>query len=309
MQAPELLGPAISAPADGVMDRVRAYVNLAKPHVTMLLLAITVTTMIVARQGVPSLGLILATLVGGALAAASANAINCYVDRDIDGVMGRTRRRAVPTGRIEPVRALIFGALAAVGSMLVFLAFVNLLSGLLALSGILFYVLVYTLWLKRSTPQNIVIGGAAGGVPVLVGWAAVSHTVTWPAVILFLIIFLWTPPHFWALSLLIKRDYERAGVPMLPIVKGDAEAHRQILLYTFALVMVTLLLVQLKALGFVYLVAALALGAPLIYLSLRLFWSTVASTDAARWANRLFWYSNSYLALLFAAMAVDRLIR
>ncbi len=290
-------------------DRLGGYVNLAKPHVTMLLLAVTVTTMIMAQKGWPSLGLVVATLVGGALAAASANAINCYVDRDIDGIMGRTQRRAVPSGRVNPVHALWFGVAAAVLSMVTFLLFVNPLAGLLALSGILFYVFIYTLWLKRSTPQNIVIGGAAGSVPVLVGWAAVTHTIALPAIILFAIIFFWTPPHFWALSLLIKKDYERANIPMLPIVKGDAETQRQILIYTLVLIPITSLLFFDRTLNAFYLVAALALGAPLIYLALRLIRSTPSTPHAAHWANRLFWYSNSYLALLFAAMAVDSIVR
>ncbi|HEV3311710.1 MAG TPA: heme o synthase [Chloroflexota bacterium] len=292
-----------------VADRARAYVNLAKPHVTMLLLAVTVTTMIVADKGWPSVGLIVATLTGGVLAAASANAINCYVDRDIDGLMGRTQRRAVPSGRIEPLHALWFGLGCAVASQAVFFIFVNVLSGLLALSGILFYVLVYTMWLKRTTPQNIVIGGAAGGVPALVGWAAVTHTLAWPAVVLFAIIFFWTPPHFWALSLLIKKDYERAGVPMLPIVRGDAETQRQIFLYTLLLIPVSLLLLIGGTAGLLYLGLAVALGVPLVVLAFRLLRTEPSTPPAAHLASRLFWYSNSYLALLFVALAVDRLVR
>jgi protoheme IX farnesyltransferase len=223
--------------------------------------------------------------------------------------MGRTARRAVPAGRVEPQHALWFGLAAAVASMAIFLAFVNVLAALLSLSGILFYVFVYTLWLKRLTPQNIVIGGAAGGVPVLVGWAAVTNSVSLAAVVLFAIIFLWTPPHFWALSLLIKRDYERARVPMLPNVKGDLETQRQILIYTWILVASTLTLFFIGAAGYIYLISAVILAAPLIYLALRLRRSPVSTPVAARWANRLFWYSNSYLALLFAAMAVDSLLR
>lgn len=291
------------------LERVQSYVNLAKPHVTMLLLAVTVTTMIMAGHGWPPVSLVVATLVGGALAAASANAINCYIDRDIDGLMGRTQRRSVPSGRVEPLYALWFGLAAAAASMLAFVLFVNILSGLLALGGILFYVFVYTLWLKRSTPQNIVIGGAAGGVPVLVGWAAVTHTVAWPAIVLFAIIFFWTPPHFWALSLLIKHDYARAGVPMLPNVRGEAETHRQIFFYTLVVLAVSLLLLIGNTLGLLYLTVAIVLGAPLLYLSIALLRTEPATPPAARWANRLFWYSNCYLALLFAAMALDRLLR
>ena len=290
-------------------DRVQSYINLAKPHVTMLLLAVTVTTMIMADAGWPSVGLILATLAGGLFAAASANAINCYVDRDIDGLMGRTQRRAVPSGRVEPLHALWFGIGSGIASMIIFLVFVNPLAGLLALSGIVFYVGVYTMWLKRSTPQNIVIGGAAGGVPALVGWAAVTHTLAWPAFVLFAIIFFWTPPHFWALALLIKRDYERAGIPMLPIVRGDAETHRQIFIYTLILLPVTLLLLYDHLLGFLYLAGVVVISAPLLYLVLRLLRSVPSTPAASHWANRLFWYSNSYLALLFVFMALDRLIR
>ena len=275
----------------------------------MLLLAVTVTTMIMAQKGWPSVGLILAVLAGGALSAASANAINCYVDRDIDGLMGRTSRRAVPAGRVEPLHALWFGLAAGIASMAIFLAFVNVLAAIFSLSGILFYVLIYTMWLKRTTPQNIVIGGAAGGVPVFVGWAAVTNGVSVVPVVLFAIIFLWTPPHFWALSLLIKRDYERAKVPMLPNVKGDFETQRQILIYTWILVAATLVLFAIGAAGNIYLASAVILAIPLIYLALKLRRSEASTPVAAHWANRLFWYSNSYLALLFAAMAVDSLLR
>lgn len=299
---------AATSPSLWVWGRLKSYLNLTKPHVTMLLLAVTVTTMIMAGKAFPPVWLLLGTLTGGFLAAASANAINCYVDRDIDELMGRTRRRALPSGRIEPMHALLFGICAAVASMAVFLAVVNPLSALLAFSGIAFYVGIYTLWLKRITPQNIVIGGAAGGVPALVGWAAVTHTLAWPALVLFGIIFFWTPPHFWALSLLIKRDYERAGVPMLPNVKGDAETHRQIFIYTLVLVAVSFILFAGKELGFGYLGAAVILALPLVYLAVRLLRSEPDSTLAAQWANRLFWYSNSYLALLFVAMALDRLL-
>jgi protoheme IX farnesyltransferase len=286
---------------------IRNYVNLAKPHVTMLLLAVTVTTMIVAAHGWPSLGLMVTTLMGGALAAASANAINCYIDRDIDSIMGRTRHRPVPAGRVPPQHALWFGVGAALLSFTVFSFFVNPLSAVLALGGILFYVVVYTLWLKRTTPQNIVIGGAAGGVPVLVGWAAVTNTVGLPALVLFAIIFFWTPAHFWALALLIRKDYERARVPMLPVVAGDVATYHRILLYTVLTLASTILLFAIHALGYLYLAVALVLGALFLHLVLQLFRSGGTPT-ASRWAHRLFWYSNSYLALLFVAMALDRII-
>ncbi len=291
------------------LGRLQSYVNLAKPHVTMLLLAVTVTTMIMAERGWPRLELVLLTLAGGALSAASANAINCYIDRDIDGLMGRTARRAVPAGRVEPLHALWFGVMAAVISTGIFVLFVNVLAALFSLAGIVFYVFIYTLWLKRTTPQNIVIGGAAGGVPVFVGWAAVTGRVSLAAVVLFAIIFFWTPPHFWALSLLIKRDYERARVPMLPNIKGDYETQRQILFYTWILIASTLVLFFIGAAGYVYLAAALVLAVPMVYLALKLRRSPSSTPAMAHSANRLFWYSNSYLALLFAAMAVDSLLR
>jgi protoheme IX farnesyltransferase len=274
-----------------------------KPHVTTLLLAITALTMVMAARGMPSPWLLVATLLGGLMSAGSANAINCYIDRDIDSIMGRTLRRSVPAGKVSPRHALVFGIALGALSFVEMALYVNFLAAVLALSGILFYVFVYTGYLKRSTPQNIVIGGAAGAVPALVGWAAVTHTVGLAAYLLFTVIFFWTPPHFWALALIIQRDYERAGVPMLPVVAGEAETRRQIFLYTLLLVGVTLLLYSSGTMGLLYLVSALVLGGIMIYLATRLLLS-----DSKHWANRLFWYSNSYLALLFAIMAIDRLI-
>lgn len=275
-----------------------------KPHVTSLLLAVTALTMVMAARGMPSPTLMLATLLGGLLAAGSANAINCYLDRDIDQLMGRTMRRSVPAGKVPPRHALIFGVALALVSFAEMVLFVNPLAAALALGGILFYVFVYTRWLKRTTPQNIVIGGAAGAMPALVGWAAVTHSLNLAAFLLFAIIFYWTPPHFWALSLLIKRDYERAGIPMLPVVVGDAETRKQIFLYTLLLLSVTLLLFASGSMGFLYLGTAILLGGVMVYLAFRLLRS-----DSKRWAHRLFWFSNSYLALLFAVMAIDRVLR
>jgi protoheme IX farnesyltransferase len=251
----------------------------------------------------PPLGIVLATLAGGALAAGSANAINCYWDRDIDRVMSRTRGRALPSGHIDDTHALVFGISLGVASFVILAGLVNLLSAFLALSTILFYVGVYTMWLKRTTPQNIVIGGAAGSVPVLVGWAAVTGTIGLPAIIMFALIFLWTPPHFWALSLVLKKDYARAGVPMLPVVKGERETHHQIVLYTFLLLGSSLLLVVTGTLGMFYLGVALVLGTGLIVLALRL-----ARTKQLKDARMLFWCSNYYLALMFAAMVLDRVV-
>lgn len=287
-----------------VRQSISSYINLMKPHVTVLLLGVTVATMAIAKQGLPDLGLVLATLIGGAMSAGSANCINCYIDRDIDQVMTRTQRRSLPSGKVQPVQALIFGLFLGVGSFVVFALFVNLLCALLSLAAILFYVFVYTLWLKRSSTQNIVIGGAAGAVPVLIGWAAVTNTVTLPAIWLFAIIFYWTPPHFWALSLLIEKDYARAKVPMLPVVMGERETKKQILLYSLILLAVTLILFAMRAMGYLYLAGAVILGGILVYMSIRLLLDSTR-----RWARTLFWYSNCYLALIFAVMVLDRVIR
>jgi protoheme IX farnesyltransferase len=282
---------------------IGAYVNLMKPHVTTLLLAVTALTMVMAARGMPSPLLMVATLLGGLMSAGSANSINCYLDRDIDQLMGRTMKRSVPSGRVTAQHALIFGVLLGIGSFIEMVLWVNLLSAVLAMSGILFYVLIYTRLLKRTTTQNIVIGGAAGAMPAMVGWAAVTNQVGLPAFLLFTVIFFWTPPHFWALALLIQRDYERAGIPMLPVVVGEDETRKQIFLYTLLLIGVTLLLFTSGTMGYLYLVSALVLGGIMLYFAFRLL-----RGDTRQWANRLFWYSNSYLALLFAIMAVDRII-
>ncbi len=286
-----------------VRQTISSYVDLMKPHVTVLLLGTTAAAMAIAYQGLPPLGLILATLLGGAMAAGSANCINCYIDRDIDQIMGRTQRRSLPAGKVQPNQALIFGIVLGVGAFIVLTAFVNLLSACLACSAILFYIFVYTIGLKRTSAQNIVIGGAAGAVPVLVGWAAVTNTITLPAIWLFAIIFYWTPPHFWALSLLIQKDYEKAHIPMLPVVMGENETRRQIFLYSLLLLAVTLVLFGMHAMGYLYLVAAVVLGGILVYMAVRLLQEKTKSR-----AKTLFWYSNCYLAMIFAAMVVDRVI-
>lgn len=286
-----------------IRHRVAAYVNLMKPHVTVLLLGTTLAAMVIAQQGFPPLGLVLATMVGGALAAGSANSINCYWDRDIDQIMTRTQRRSLPAGRVEPAQALVFGLAQAVLSFVILAIGANLLSALLALGAILFYVLVYTVWLKRTSTQNIVIGGAAGAVPVLVGWAAVTGRLDLAAWWMFFIIFLWTPPHFWALALLIKKDYARAHVPMLPVVMGEHETKKQIVLYTLMLLAATLVLFGMRAMGYFYLASALALGGGMLFLALRLM-----REQTLRTARTLFWYSNLYLAILFAAMVIDRVV-
>jgi protoheme IX farnesyltransferase len=286
-----------------VKQTISSYVDLMKPHVTTLLLGVTAASMSIAYQGLPPLGLVFATLLGGAMAAGSANCINCYIDRDIDQIMGRTQRRSLPSGKVQPTQALIFGIVLGVSAFAVLTVFVNLLSAVLACSAILFYIFVYTLGLKRTTVQNIVIGGAAGAVPVLVGWAAVTNTITLPAIWLFAIIFYWTPPHFWALSLLIQKDYEKAHVPMLPVVMGESETRRQILLYSLLLFGVTLILFAMGEMGYFYLICSVILSGTLIYMAVRLW-----REKTKKWARTLFWYSNCYLALIFAVMVLDRVV-
>lgn len=286
-----------------IRQTIANYANLMKPHVTVLLLGITVATMAIARQGFPPLGLVLATLLGGALAAGSANSINCYIDRDIDLIMGRTQRRALPSGRVQPVPALIFGIALGVASFIILATLVNMLSALLALGAILFYVVVYTMGLKRTSAQNIVIGGAAGAVPVLVGWAAVTNSVPLAAIWLFAIVFYWTPPHFWALALLIQKDYEKANIPMMPVVMGEGETRKHIFLYSLLLVAVTMMLFIIHTMGYLYLIGALILGGIMVYMALRLL---IEKTKD--WARTLFWYSNCYLAAIFAVMVIDRVV-
>lgn len=299
-------GPvADAAPAPARTATLRllaAYVQLTKPMVMSLLLATTVAAMVIAARGMPDLGVLIATVLGGALMSGGAGAINHYVDRDIDPLMGRTAWRPIPSGVISPRAALAFGIVLGVLASVIFLVFVNPLAMLLAQIGLLGYVFIYTLWLKRSTPSNIVIGGAAGAIPPLVGWAAVTNEIgSLTAWYLFAIIFFWTPPHFWALSLLIRQHYERAGVPMLPVVRGDTETRRQIILYSLLLVALTLVLSPFGLMGPIYFGAAVLLGGVFILDAVRL-WRD-ATRDAAR---RLYLYSILYLFALFTAMAVDR---
>jgi protoheme IX farnesyltransferase len=292
------------APARTARQSARAYFLLTKPRIIELLLVTTVPTMFIAARGVPSPWLMAATLVGGTLSAASANVLNCYLDRDIDALMRRTARRPLPAHRVDPADALRFGLVLGVAGFVWLWTFVNLLSAVLATAAILFYVFVYTIGLKRRSTQNIVIGGAAGAVPVLVGWSAVTGRVDLPALVLFAIIFYWTPPHFWALSLRFKDDYAAAGVPMLPVVRGARETSTQILYYTVLLVAVSLLLYPAGRMGAVYLAAAVALGGAFIWRALEL-----RRDLSGRRAIRLFSFSNTYLALLFCAMALDAVIR
>jgi heme o synthase len=277
---------------------VRDYLTLTKPKVQSLLLFTTVTTMYVA--GDPSLGLVFLTCLGGALSAGGAGAINHAIDRDIDRLMARTAGRPVASGRVSPTAAIAFGSLLGAASFALLALTVNPLAAALSLCGLLGYVFVYTLWLKRTTPQNIVIGGAAGAVPPLVAWAAATGELSGMAFYLFAIVFFWTPPHFWALSLLMKDDYARAGVPMLPVVRGEAETRRQIVLYTVLLYAVTQLPFCAGGLGVAYLVPSMLLGAGFIFFAVKL----LREADR-RWALRTYLFSLAYLALLFAAMAVD----
>ena len=284
-------------------DTVTAYYRLTKPRIVLLLLITTVPAMLLAARGLPSPWLILATLVGGALAAGSANSINMYLDRDIDAIMRRTRQRPLPSHAITPEHALRFGFVLGAIAFYFLAVTVNVLAAVLALSAIAFYVFVYTMWLKRTTAQNIVIGGAAGAVPALVGWAAVTGTLAWPAVVLFGIVFVWTPPHFWALAMRFSGDYAAAGVPMLPVVRGEAETRRQILLYSLVLFATTLLLVPVGHMGPVYTIAAVVLGGAFVYRALQV-WRT---GDDAR-TRRLFAFSILYLAGLFGAVGLDALL-
>lgn len=289
------------------MQRVRAtiadYIALTKPGIISLLLITTLAAMLVAEGGLPPLPLIAVVMVGGALAAGGANALNNYLDRDTDEVMHRTSRRPVPGRRIAPERALVFGLALGVAAFVLLALTANLLSATLAAAGYLAYVFLYTLWLKRITPQNVVIGGVAGAVPPLVGWAAVRGSLDLHALYLFAVIFFWTPPHTWALSMLIANDYARARIPMLPVVRGDAETAWNIWLYTILLVVITILPITIQLVSLPYLIAAVVLGGWLLTLA----WQLLRRPEKPL-ARRLYKATLLYLALLFAAMVVDRIL-
>jgi heme o synthase len=290
-------------PSRSVGARVGAYVALTKPRIIELLLITTVPTMVVAERGVPSVWLMVATVIGGTLAAGGANAINMYVDRDIDALMERTKGRPLVTGAVTPRAALTF-AIAIEAIAFVWLwGFVNLISALLALGATAFYVFVYTLWLKRSSSSNIVIGGAAGAAPVLIGWTAVTGHLTWAPVVLFAMIFVWTPPHFWALAIKYRDDYTAAHVPMLPSVADDRTVGIRIVAYTVLLVALSLVLWPVADLGAIYGVSAIVLGG--VFLALAV---AVLRTGSAANSMRLFSYSITYVTLLFGAMAIDALV-
>jgi heme o synthase len=284
--------------------RVGAYIALTKPRIIELLLVTTVPTMVVAERGLPSLWLIAATVLGGTLAAGGANAINMYVDRDIDQVMDRTKKRPIASGMIAPRNALVFAIAIEVLAFVFLWAAVNLLSAVLAVSACLFYVFVYTLWLKRTSSRNIVIGGAAGAAPVLIGWSAVTNSLDWPPIVLFAVIFYWTPPHFWSLAIRYREDYAKVDVPMLPVVASMRTTATRILLYTLVLWGLTLLFAPVAGMGDLYIAAALVLGAIFTWYAARLL-----RDGSPKVAMRVFTWSISYITLLFGAMALDQLLR
>ena len=296
-----IAAPAVLTP----MGRVKAYVALTKPRIIELLLVTTIPTMFVAQRGWPNLGLIIATLIGGTLAAGGANAFNMVIDRDIDAIMERTKGRPLVTGAMSPRAATIFAFAIEFASFVVLAVWVNFLSAWLALAATAFYVFIYTLWLKRRSKQNIVIGGAAGAVPVLIGWSAVTNSLNWTPVVLFAVIFIWTPPHFWALAVRYRDDYEAADVPMLPVVASLRRTTLEILIYTIVLWACSLLVGPVAQLGWIYAVGALLLGGFFTYDAVGLYrLARKDQADVAR-AMRLFHFSITYLTALFVLMAVD----
>ncbi len=294
------ISPRVSKAPRG---RISAYLALTKPRIIELLLATTVPTMFLAARGLPDLLLTVSTLVGGSLAAGGAFALNSYFDRDIDKLMTRTGHRPLVTGDVSPKAAAVFGIVLSVLSVLWLVILVNPLAAALGAGAIAFYVLIYTIGLKRRTPQNIVWGGAAGCFPVLIGWAAVTNGLTWAPVVLFLIVFFWTPPHYWPLSLRFKDDYAAAGIPMLPVVTEIRNVARQIVCYSWAMVAASLLLVPVAPMGWIYLVSAIVLGAAFIYEAHALLVRATRGEDAR--PMRLFHWSITYLSLLFLAVALD----
>ena len=306
--APDVAGESVAEPSrrerSGLPGLLADYLTLTKPPIISLLLVTAIGGMFLAARGVPDLLTLLLVCVGGALGAGGANAINHFMDQDIDALMSRTAQRPVPGNRVRPRMALAFGVALNVAAFGVLFYWVNWLAAGLTLAATLFYVLVYTGWLKRSTPQNIVIGGAAGSIPPVVGWVAVTGGFDLPALYMFAIIFFWTPPHFWALSLLIQRDYERAGVPMLPVVAGEQKTVENIFAYSLVLVALTLVFAATRSVGAVYLFSAAALGAAFIWAA----WRLMRQQDRQS-ARNLYLYSLLYLALLFGAMMADGVYR
>jgi protoheme IX farnesyltransferase len=293
----------LSRPVNAVKATLADYYELSKPRIVYLLLITTVAAMIMASRGIPPLPLLFWTVLGGGLAAASAGAFNCVYDGDIDRLMRRTAMRPVPLGRISPRDGILYAAAIGAISLVILYVFVNPLAAWIALAGNVYYVLIYTIWLKRITPLNIVIGGAAGAVPPLVGWAAVTHQIGGPALGLFALIFLWTPPHFWALALMTENDYAKANVPMLPNVSGPERTKREIVYYSILLVAASLALYPLHVMGLLYFVAAAVLGGIFLFDA---FQTWRVGTNVA--ARRLFKYSLLYLALMCLTMVIDRIV-
>lgn len=284
-----------------LLSKARAYNQLTKPGIIRLLVLTTVCTMIVATRGMPDPALLLWTLLGTVMVCGSANTINMVWDQDIDAIMNRTAHRPLVTGELNTRQALTFAAIMGLGGVLILTYFANPLAALMGIAGHAFYVLIYTMWLKRSTPQNIVIGGAAGAFPPLIGWAAATGDLTWTAWLIFGLIFLWTPPHFWALALYKDIEYGKAGVPMLPVVKGHHTTKFQMLIYTMLLIGCTTLLAVVGLMGILYLVVSLVLGIVFAYYCMRV----AFEKDTEKWARRTFLYSITYLALIFGTMSVD----
>ena len=284
--------------------RALAFIALTKPRIIELLLISTVPTMIVADHGVPSVWLMVATVVGGTLAAGGANAYNMYIDQDIDALMERTKGRPLVTGEVTPREALVFATAIEIASFVWLWGFVNLLSAVLAIAATLFYVFIYTIWLKRTSKRNIVIGGAAGAAPVLIGWSAVTNSLDWAPIVLFAIMFYWTPPHFWALAIRYRDDYAAADVPMLPVVETIRTVAVRMLLYTLVLWALTLVFAPVADMGAIYIVSAVVLGAIFTAMAVQ-----VLRNPNPKVAMRMFGYSISYITLLFGAMALDEIVR
>jgi protoheme IX farnesyltransferase len=298
------VGAVLKPAKSPLRTRVAGYIALTKPRIIELLLVTTVPTMVVAEQGIPSIWLMINTVIGGALAAGGANAINMYVDRDIDALMERTKDRPLVTGLISPRAGLTFAIVLEIIAFFWLWGFVNLLTAALGVAACLFYVFVYTLWLKRTSKSNIVIGGAAGAVPVLIGWTAVTNSLSWAPIVLFAVMFYWTPPHFWALAIKYRDDYSSADVPMLPSVASLKTTATRILLYTLLLWGLTLVFSPVADMGGLYLVSAIVLGAMFTWFA----WRLLKEPSTAR-AMKVFTYSITYITLLFGAMALDVLVR
>ena len=295
--------PTVAFPPLDVRQRLKDFLILTKPIIVLLLLVTTLAGMVAGAKAWPVPTLIFWTLLGGALAAGGSGAINQYLDRDLDKNMQRTAKRPLAAGRMTPAEGLSFGLALCLTSFYLLAGYVNLLAAFLSLAGIFYYVFLYSVWLKKATVQNIVIGGGAGAIPPLVGWAAATGSLSIPAWILFLIVFMWTPPHFWALAIVRRKDYERAGVPMLPVIRGEAETRKQVLIYTIELVAVTFLLPLINYTGLVYLISAVVLGGLLLYFAWRVY-----KVEGNKVAWMMYRYSSMYLMFLFLALVVDALV-